>query len=156
PDVIVTDAVAATRAAQQATRTVPIVFRGISEPVALGFVASLSRPSGNITGFANFEPSIGSEWLLLLHRIAPQIKPAAFLFTPDPNPAASLSYASIEATAAKLAVETTAVAVRRPAEIETSLAKLGGEPESGLIVPADQYLALQRKLVLALTARYRL
>jgi putative ABC transport system substrate-binding protein len=156
PEVVVADATAAARAAQQATGTVPIVFRGISEPLTLGFVASLSHPGGNITGFANFEPTIGSKWLELLKEIAPRVKRAAFMFNPDANPAGSLFYSTVEAAAAKLAVETTIVRVRQTTDIESGLAKLNDELASGLIVPADQYLTSHRELVLDLTARYRL
>jgi putative ABC transport system substrate-binding protein len=156
PDVIVADAAAALEAAHQATHAVPIVFRGISEPVALGFAQSLSHPGGNVTGFENFEANIGTKWLELLKHVAPKVKRAGFLFNPDANPAARLFYATIEAAAAKLEVETTTIAVRERAEIETGLTKLCNEPETGLIVPADQYIGLHRDLVLAVTARCRL
>ena len=83
PDAIVANSVSAARAAQQATRTVPIVFTAVSEPISLGLVASLSHPGGNITGFTNLEPSVGAKWLELLKRIAPQVSRVGFLFNPD-------------------------------------------------------------------------
>jgi putative ABC transport system substrate-binding protein len=86
PDVIVTGTTAATVAVQRETRTIPIVFSSVGDPVASRIVPRLDRPSGNVTGFAAFEPSLGSKWLELLSEIAPGLKRAALMFNPDTAP----------------------------------------------------------------------
>ena len=105
PDVIIANSVSATQAAKQATQTVPIIFTVVSEPISLGFVASLSHPGGNVTGFTTLEPSIATRWLELLKEIAPGIARAAFMFNPDSTRVSALFYKSIEVAAAKLLVE---------------------------------------------------
>ena len=156
PDVILAQSIDAARAAKQATHDVPIVFTGVSEPVALGLVAGLAHPGGNITGFTNFEPSVATKWLELLKQIAPQVRHVALLFNPDATPAAPLFLSSIEAVAAKFAIETTNTTVHRPAEIEASIAELGSKAGSGFVVIPDTFLTSQRALILAAAARYRL
>jgi putative ABC transport system substrate-binding protein len=89
PDIILTGATPATIAVQRATRTIPIVFANVSDPVASGIVLRLDRPSGNITGFAIFEPTLGGKWLELLSEIAPGLKRAAIMFNPDTSPASA-------------------------------------------------------------------
>src|SRR6516225_9121774 len=86
PDIIVTNSSPTTAAAQRETRTIPIVFANVADPVAAGLVTRLDRPGGNITGFANFEASLGSKWLELLSEIAPGLKRAAIMFNPDTAP----------------------------------------------------------------------
>jgi putative tryptophan/tyrosine transport system substrate-binding protein len=83
PDIILANSTPATLALQRETRTIPIVFAGVNDPVASGIVAALNRPGGNITGFATFEPSLGGKWLELLSEIAPRLKRAAIMFNPD-------------------------------------------------------------------------
>ena len=95
PDIILTNGTPATIAVQRETRTIPIVFSGVGEPVGSGLVARLDRPGGNITGFAVFEPTLGGKWLDLLLEIAPGLKRAAFMFNPDTGPA-SLHIPSFE------------------------------------------------------------
>jgi putative ABC transport system substrate-binding protein len=87
PDTILTNGTPATAAVQRETRTIPIVFAGVADPVASGIVPRLDRPSGNITGFASWEPTIGGKWLELLAEIAPGLKRAAIMFNPDTSPA---------------------------------------------------------------------
>jgi putative ABC transport system substrate-binding protein len=96
PDLILAHGSAAVRGAQQATRTIPIVFTGVSEPVAQGVVASLAHPGGNTTGFTNLEPSVGGKWLELLKEIAPNVTRVAFMFNPDSSAALPLFYHSVE------------------------------------------------------------
>src|SRR5438105_1978327 len=97
PDLILANATTAVAAAQRATRTVPIVFTGVSEPVAQGFVASLTRPGGNITGFTNLEPSVGGKWVELLKEIAPEITRITIMFNPTSTSIAGQFVRSIEA-----------------------------------------------------------
>ena len=89
PDIILTGTIATTAAAQRETRTIPIVFASVADPVASGLVARLDRPSGNITGFASFEASLGGKWLELLSEIAPGLKRAAIMFNPDTSVASA-------------------------------------------------------------------
>ena len=156
PDLMLAHGVSAVRAAQQATHTIPIIFTGASEPVSLGFVASLANPGGNTTGFTNLEPSVGGKWLELLKEIAPNVTHVAVLFNPATNPAFPLFYRSIEAAAPKFAVETIMTPVGEAADIEAVMTKLGREPGSGLIVPPDTFLNNHNKLIVELAARNRL
>ena len=103
PDVIVTTSTPSTAAVQRETRTIPIVFASVGDPVASGIVAQLDRPSGNITGFANYEASLGGKWLELLSEIAPGLKRAAFMFNPD-TAIASTYMPSLETAARSLKV----------------------------------------------------
>jgi putative ABC transport system substrate-binding protein len=101
PDIIVSSSTPTTVALQRETRTIPIVFAGVGEPVAFGLVARLNRPGGNITGFALFEPTLGGKWLDLLSEIAPGLKRAAFMFNPD-TAVASAFMPSVETAARSL------------------------------------------------------
>ena len=135
PDIIVTSATPATVALQRETRTIPIVFASVSDPVASGIVARLDRPSGNITGFANFEASLGGKWLELLSEIAPGLKRAAIMFNPDTAPA-SAYMPSFETAARSLKVVPIIAPVHSDVEIETAIIALGREPGGGLVVTA--------------------
>jgi putative tryptophan/tyrosine transport system substrate-binding protein len=155
PDLILANGVSAVRAAQQATRTVPIVFTGASEPVALGLVASLARPGGNTTGFTNLEPSVGGKWVELLKEIAPSVTRVALIFNPaSPSPAQFMLPA--QAAGARLGLQAGEVRVHDAAEIETVLAGLGGEPGVGLVFLPDTFTGFHRQLIVELAARYRL
>ena len=154
PDVIIANSVSATQAAKQATHTVPIIFTVVSEPISLGFVASLSHPGGNITGFTTLEPSIATRWLELLKEIAPEITRAAFMFNPASTRVSALFYKSIQVAASKLLVEPEMLKVGQPEEIETSLAGLG--ERSGLIVQPDTFLNVYRRLIFNSADRHSL
>jgi len=155
PDVLLANSVSAARAAQQATQTVPVVFTAVSEPIGLGLVASLARPAGNITGFSNLEPSVGSKWLELLKEVAPGTKRVTFMFNPSSTRIAPQFYQAIEAAAPKFAVETSSSEVRDRAQIETALTTLGGQSNGGLICPPDTFLAFHHKFVADLTTQFR-
>ena len=105
PDIILTGGVSATAAVQRETRTIPIVFANVVDPVASGLVPRLDRPGGNITGFSAFEASLGGKWLELLSEIAPGLKRAAMMFNPDTTPLSAFM-PSFEAAARSLKVET--------------------------------------------------
>src|SRR5262244_1839743 len=117
PDVMVPSTNQVTRILQQETRTIPIVFAFVGDPVGSGFVASLARPGRNITGFANFENSIGGKWLELLKELAPRAKRAGFIFNPDAAPNVGFFHAA-ESAAGSLAIWLAAIAVRDANDIE--------------------------------------
>jgi putative ABC transport system substrate-binding protein len=152
PNVILTGGTPATVAVQRETRTIPIVFTSVGDPVASRIVPRLDRPSGNITGFANLEASLPSKWLDLLSEIAPGLKRAAFMFNPDTF-AASLFLPSFEAAARSLSVVPIMAPVHSDAEIETAIIALGREPRGGLVVPADIFTFLHRVPIISAAAR---
>jgi putative ABC transport system substrate-binding protein len=135
PDIILTTGTPATVALQRETRTIPIVFVYVSDPVASGIVARLDRPGGNATGFALREASLGGKWLELLSEIAPGLKRAAIMFNPD-IPATSVFMPSFEAAARSLKVAPITAPVHSDVEIETAITALGREPGGGLVVLA--------------------
>jgi putative ABC transport system substrate-binding protein len=138
PDVILTDTTVQTAALQRETRTIPIVFVTVANPVEAGFVASLPRPGGNITGFIHLEASMASKWLELLTEIAPGVKRAAILFNPDTAPSGGSYYLPpFEVTARLLKVEPISAPVRSDAEVEKVMISLGHEPGGGLVVVPD-------------------
>jgi putative tryptophan/tyrosine transport system substrate-binding protein len=155
PDVIVALTSRAVATLQQATRTVPIIFVAVYEPVAQGFVQSLAHPGGNITGFTAVEATVGAKWLELLKKIAPPVTRIAFMFDPN-NPGSMQTFRSAEATAPNYAVGLVMAPVHGPAEIEAAMTMLGREPGGGLIVPPDGFLLEYRKQIIELAARYRL
>jgi putative ABC transport system substrate-binding protein len=143
PDIILVNGIAATAALQRGTRTIPIVFVGTGDPVASGIVARLDRPSGNITGFATFEPTLVGKWLELLLEIAPGLTRAAILFNPDTAPV-STYMPSLEAATRSLKVESITAPVHSEAEIETAIIALGREPGGGLVVMPDGFMTFLR------------
>jgi putative ABC transport system substrate-binding protein len=153
-DVILATSTPATAALQQATRTIPIVFAGISDPVGAGFVASLSRPGGNLTGFINMEGAFAGKWLEVLTEIAPGVKRAAIMFNPDTAPGGGSYYLpSFEAAARNLKVEPIAARVRSVAEIETVISSLGREPGGSLVVMPDIFVETHRAQIISFAAR---
>jgi putative tryptophan/tyrosine transport system substrate-binding protein len=143
-------------ALQRTTRSVPIVFANVIDPVGAGFVASLARPGGNITGFLAFEYSLSGKWLELLKEIAPNLTRAAVLR--DPALAAGIGqFAAIQALAPpSLGVELTPIDVRDPGEMERAIAAFARGPNGGLIVTASQSAVTHRDLSISLATRYRL
>jgi putative ABC transport system substrate-binding protein len=156
PDVILTYGTTALRAAQQATRTTPIVFTVLYEPVAQGFVQSLSHPGGNITGFTNVEPNVGGKWVELLTEIAPGVSRLLFIFNPEASPYSVMFYRSIATAATKFGVDAAVVPVQDVAEIEQAIAKLAREPGGGLIAGSDNFTIANRKPIIELAARHRI
>jgi putative ABC transport system substrate-binding protein len=132
--------------------TIPIVFAGGSDPVASGIVARLNQPGGNITGFANFEPSLGGKWLELLSEIAPGLKRAAIMFNPDTSPA-SAYMPSLETAARSLKVVPTIARVHSDVGIETAIFALGREPGGGLVVMPDGFTVVHRAAIILAAAR---
>ena len=156
PDVLVAATGTATAAPLlQATRTVPIVFVIVIDPVGAGFVASLARPGGNATGFLMFEYGLSGKWLELLKQIAPGVTRAAVLR--DPAIASGIGqFAALQAVAPSLGVELSPVDVRDAAEIERAVTAFARSGNGGLIVTASPVAARHRDLIVALAARHRL
>jgi putative ABC transport system substrate-binding protein len=153
PDIILANSTAVTVALQRETRTIPIVFVGVSDPVASGIVARLDRPGGNVTGFGTNEASLGGKWLELLSEIAPGLKRAAILFNPDTNPV-SVYMPSFETAARSLKVVPITAPVHIDGEIETAITALGREPGGGLVVLAGGgFMATHRALIISAAAR---
>jgi putative ABC transport system substrate-binding protein len=152
PDIIVTDSTPVTVALQRETRTIPIVFAGVADPVASGLVARLDRPSGNITGFGYSEASLGGKWLELLSEIAPGLKRAAIMLNPDINPV-SVYMPSFETAARSLKVALITAPVHDDVEIETAITALGREPGGGLVVMPDVFAQEHRTTIILAAAR---
>jgi putative ABC transport system substrate-binding protein len=154
PDIILVTGSAAAAALQRETRTIPIVFAGVSDPVASGLVARLDRPSGNITGFAASEPPMGGKWLELLSEIAPGLKRAAIMFNPE-IVAVSIHIPSFEMAARSLKIEPIMAPVRSDAEIETAITALGRDPGGGLVVIPGLFMVVHRAPIISAAARNR-
>jgi putative tryptophan/tyrosine transport system substrate-binding protein len=152
PDIILAATTAVTVALQRETRTIPIVFTMVPDPVASGIVARLDRPNGNITGFATLEASLGGKWLELLSEIAPGLKRAAIMFNPDTAPV-SAHMPSLEAAARSLKVVPITAPVRSDGEIETAIIALGHEPGGGLVVTPDGFTSVHRAPIRSAAAR---
>jgi putative ABC transport system substrate-binding protein len=154
PDVIMTVGSISVAPMQQATRTIPIVFTSLADPVGAGIVQSLARPGGNATGFTNFEYSMSGKWVELLKQIAPHISRAVVLR--DTIAAAGIGqFAAIQGVAQSLGVELTPVSVRDTAELEHSVATFARSAQGGMIVTAGG-TAFRRDLIIGLAARHKL
>ena len=155
PDLIVATSSPVTAALKQATHTIPIVFSVVNDPVGQGFVASLARPGGNISGFTFVDfPMIG-KWLELLKEFAPGVKRIALAFNPDTAPYYSLFLSELGA-ARPLSVELSPMPVHDEAEIEAAVTAFVREPGGGLIVAPDPFINTRRWLIMALAHRHRL
>jgi putative ABC transport system substrate-binding protein len=152
PDIILTGATVAAAAVQRETRTIPIVFTNLGDPVASGVVPRLNRPGGNITGFALFEPTLGGKWLELLWEIAPGLKRAAIMF--DPDEGAYLP--SFETAARSLHVTPITAPVHGDAEIEAAIIAIGREPGGGLVVMPNVFTTVHRASIISAAARNNL
>src|SRR5262245_17118334 len=143
PDVILTGASAATAAMQEATRNLPIVFVNVSDPVGAGYVASLARPGGNVTGFTFTEYGMSGKWLELLKEIAPNLKRVAVLR--DPNIASGIGqFAIIQSVAPSFAVETSPIDIHNADEIERAITDFAHTANGGLIVTASPAALVHR------------
>jgi putative tryptophan/tyrosine transport system substrate-binding protein len=155
PDVIFTDGTVGLGSMLEATRTVPIVFAIVPDPVGAGYVHSLSRPGGNATGFVMFEYSLCGKWPELLKEIAPDVTRVAVLR--DSAISAGIGqFAVIQSVASAVGVDVTPIDLRDAAEIEHDVAAFAGSANGGLILTASALSALHRDLIITLAARYRL
>jgi putative ABC transport system substrate-binding protein len=152
PDIIVVNGNLTTAALQRETRTIPIVFAFVADPVAGGLVPRLDRPGGNVTGFANFEATLGGKWLELLSEIVPGLKRVAVMFNPNTAPL-STYMSSFETTAQSLKIAPIIAPVHSAVEIETIIIGLGHEPRGGLVVMPDTFMIVHRVPILSAAAR---
>jgi ABC-type uncharacterized transport system substrate-binding protein len=155
PDVILSHITPTTRALLQQTRTVPIVFATVSDPVGSGFVTSFSQPGGNVTGFTSIGPTMPSKWLQLLKEFAPRIGRVALLFNPATAPYAKFFLEPLKAVAPSFGVEVIAAPVRDTSELEAVVSAQARGPNSGLIVTPDSFMDVHRVEITSLAARYR-
>ncbi|MGB6314525.1 MAG: ABC transporter substrate-binding protein [Pseudolabrys sp.] len=157
PDVILAGSTPVTAALQRETVGIPIVFVVVSDPVGDGFVASLARPGGNITGFINFEHSMGGKWLVLLKEAAPMLKRVATMFNPETAPGGGRYFVpSFEVAGATLGVKPIVAPVRSPGEIDKVIEDLAREPDGGLVLMPDTFTFVNRTQVMTLAERHKL
>ena len=156
PDLILSHNTPTTATLLQHTRTIPIVFVVVSDPIGSGFVASFPRPGGNVTGFTNIEPTMASKWLELLKEVAPRVARVAFLFNPATAPYAEYYLGPFKAAAASVAMEAIPAPVRNTSELESAIAAQARTPNGGLVVMTDSFLVTHRAKITALAGRYRL
>jgi putative ABC transport system substrate-binding protein len=155
PDVIFADSTPEANALHRETRTVPIVFVLVSDPIGEGFVAGLPSPGGNMTGFIPHEPALTGKWLELLAQIAPGLRRVAIMFNPESAPYVESDYLpQFEAAARSFKVAAVTAPVRSDAEIETAITSLGSEPGGGLIVMPGVYMNVRRMTIISLAERH--
>jgi putative ABC transport system substrate-binding protein len=155
PDLLVATGGVTMGPLQQATRTLPVVFLQVTDPVGGGYVASLARPGGNATGFTQFEYGMSAKWLELLKQIAPRVTRVAVLR--DPSLGATIAqFAAIQAVAPSFGVELRPLDAREAGEIERAVASFAREPDGGLIVVTGSAAIIHRDLIAAVAARHRL
>jgi putative tryptophan/tyrosine transport system substrate-binding protein len=156
PDVILASSTTNLTVIRQATSTVPVVFVQVSDPVAQGFIANVTKPGGNLTGFSMYEYSIGGKWLDLLKEMVPALARVAVVFNPDTSPQSTIFMRSVEAAAPALGVQAVAVPVRATVDIEPALENFAHQPNGGLILPTDTFTRLRQNLIVELASRMRL
>jgi putative ABC transport system substrate-binding protein len=156
PDILVANSTPSLIAARGATSTIPIVFVAIADPVAQGFVQSLARPGGNMTGFEAEEPSMGAKWVQLLNEIAPRVGPTTVIFNPDSAPFSRMFLPSMEAARPAAAFELIISPVRNETEINRAIVAAAGQPSGGLIVLPDSFLSSRHEMIVALVAEQHL
>jgi ABC-type uncharacterized transport system substrate-binding protein len=154
PDVILAHGAGSVAALLQATRTIPIVFANVPDPVGIGLVASMARPGGNLTGFTNFEPLLAGKWLELLREIVPRLTRVGVMYSPD-NPGWPGRLQVIQAVAQPLGIDVTPVGVRDAPAMEQAVDGLFREPNGGWIVLPSILMAAHRETITALMARHR-
>ena len=157
PDCVLGQSTPVTAALMQATRTIPIVFVAVSDPIGSGFVASMARPTGNVTGFTVLRASIAGKYLEMLKEMAPQLARVAIMYNPNsvPDDGKFFSRPFIE-SATKLKVRPITAEVHDPSEIENAIMKLGRESGSGLVLVPDNFMSVHRDLIISLTAQFRI
>jgi putative tryptophan/tyrosine transport system substrate-binding protein len=156
PDVILATGTGGLAAMQRATRTIPIVFTQVSDPVAQGFVTNLAHPGGNITGFAAYESSLGGKWLDLLKQMVPGLRRAAVMFNPEIAPQSKLFFGVVEAAGQLMGVEVTAAPLHADGDIEPAMARVSQQSNAGLVFLPDNFTFAHDAMIAQLAARYRL
>jgi putative ABC transport system substrate-binding protein len=156
PDLILTQSTPITATLLQETRTIPIVFALVADPIGSGFVASFAKPGGNVTGFVTIEPTMAGKWLELLTEIAPRVARVAFLFNPATATYFEYWLNPLKAAAVSFAVEAIAASVRDSSELDTVIVEQARAPNGGLVVMPDTFTDTHRIEITSLAARYRL
>jgi putative ABC transport system substrate-binding protein len=156
PDLILTQSTPVTAELLRQTRSIPIVFALVADPIGSGFVASFPQPGGNVTGFVTMEPTMAGKWLELLKEIAPRVARVTMLFNPVTAPYAEYWLNPFKAAAASVAVQAIVAAVHDTSELESVVTAQGHEPNGGLIVMPDTFTTGHRSEITSLAARYRL
>jgi len=156
PELILSQNTPTTASLLQETRTIPIVFAQVVDPVGSGFVASLPRPGGNVTGFVSLEPTISGKWLELLKEMAPRVMRVALLFNPTTAPYAEFFLNPFRAAAPAFAVQALSAPVSDAAQIETAISEQARVPNGALIAMPDSFLNAHRAEITSLAARHRL
>jgi putative ABC transport system substrate-binding protein len=156
PDVIIARATPSVAAVRRETIVIPIVFLQVADPLGGGFVESLARPGNNITGFTNFEASLGGKWLELLKEMAPQVARVAVLFNPETAPFAKIFLQTIDTAAPSLRIEPFTAPTRDVAGIERAITTVAHGPGGGLVQIPDSFTVAHRELIIGLAAKHRL
>jgi putative tryptophan/tyrosine transport system substrate-binding protein len=151
PDILVAFGTPSLISLHKTTTTIPIVFAGISDPVGQGFVASISHPGGNLTGFSNFDPDIGSKWLQVLKDVAPSVTHISVMFNPRTSPYNATWIQIIERAAARgFQMSVSQDSVQSDEDIRQAITRLGTKPGSGLLVPSDPFTYERSAMIAAL------
>jgi putative ABC transport system substrate-binding protein len=153
PDVLLSRSTPTTTALNKETSTIPIVFVNVSAPVEQGFVQSLARPGGNISGFTNFEESVGGKMLQLLKEIDPRIERVAVIYNPQTAPYAGIYLRSMKSATSALAVETVTMLVQSEVDIEAAMTAFARQPGGGVVAIPDSFTVQHRGFLIALAAR---
>jgi putative tryptophan/tyrosine transport system substrate-binding protein len=156
PDVILANATPVLAAIRQETRTIPIVFVQVIDPVSRGFVKSLAQPGGNVTGFTNFEFPMGGKWVEVLKEVAPRITSIAVVFNPDTAPYGEPFFQQITTSASSLSIEAIEARVRNVVELEKAVAGIAAKSNGSLIVLPDTFTTVHRDSIIALADRHQL
>jgi putative tryptophan/tyrosine transport system substrate-binding protein len=156
PDALLAPSTPTTAALKSETSAIPIVFVSVVEPIESGFVQTLAWPGGNITGFTNFEISVGGKWVQLLKEVNPQIPRVAIIYNPKTAPYAGLFLRSLQAAASAFAMEIVELTVHSDADIDTALAVFAKPPGGGLIAIPDSFTVAHRDVIIANAVKYRL
>jgi ABC-type uncharacterized transport system substrate-binding protein len=156
PDVVVADATPSLRAFRRETQIIPIVFTSVTDPVGQGFLQSLARPAGNITGFTNYEASLGGKWLGLLKEVAPTVKRVAILFNPTTAPYFNFFVPEMESAATALGMVAIRMPVQSTLEIDRAIGAFAREPNGGLSNVPDGFLSTHRERITAQAEQHRL
>jgi putative tryptophan/tyrosine transport system substrate-binding protein len=157
PDVIIGHSTPVVAALQQVTRTIPIIFVVVADPVGSGFVTSLARPGGNITGFTNLQPTITGKYLAILRELQPQLTRTGLMYNPESVPGGGTSFMfTFMESAKEFHITPVVFKIHNPGEIETAMAELGAVPGSGLIVMPDNFTTFYRKSIIPLATRWQI
>jgi len=156
PEVILADASPSVEALQRQTRTIPIVFVTVADPIGQGFVANLAHPGGNTTGFSVFDAPMAGKWLEMLTQITPPVTRVAMLFNPATTPYANLMFRAMEDAAPSFAVAVRAAPVNSESEVDAMMAALAREGRGGVLVLTSIFTVTHRDAIIALAARHRL